>query len=140
MKLLPGWEERLRRAEEVRVRTPSVVVVPRSPTYYSERLTFVDATATATAMAGLANERRLSHVRWVDTEFAYERSAVLNGKTVHDPRSIRPLLLSFAMVEPGEATSGKIYRFVVDLRVPSVLDALRSILRLPYMFVGHYSH
>jgi DNA polymerase-1 len=65
----------------------------------------------------------------------------------YDPRSIDPLLLSLALLEPVEAETAqqnskdwRLYRFVVDLRVPEVLPSLKSLFQLPVCFVAHYAH
>ena len=59
--------------------------------------------------------------------------------TAYDPRSTHPLLLSLALAEPAGRGGGTPSTFVVDLRAPEVLDAVRAVFRLPCPSVGHFS-
>jgi DNA polymerase-1 len=117
-------------------------MAPRSPGHYAARVTFVGTADAAWALADLARQRPLSHIG-LDTEFAWDGpGAVINaarGLVAHDPRSIRPLLLSLALAEPDPASrdGGQLSPFVLDLRRPEVLPALAAVLRLPVPFVGH---
>lgn len=112
------------------------VPVPRCEAAHAAALTVVDSAAGAEALADLARQLELSHVG-LDTEFGYDRPGVpLRGKRVaHDPRSVRPLLLSLALAESGPQR--RLYPFVVDLRRPEVRPALAAVLRLPAAFVAH---
>jgi DNA polymerase-1 len=115
--------------------------VPLLRSFYAGRTTFVADAEKARAMVELASQRPLSWIG-LDTEFRYDRPGVVIDKdhTAHDPRSVRPLLLSLALAEPGpDDGGGTIYSFVVDLRRPEVLDAVRAVLRLPCPFVGHFA-
>jgi DNA polymerase-1 len=90
----------------------------------------------------LARQRPISHIG-LDFEFGWERPGVLisasKGLIATDPRSIRPLVASLALAEPGqsEREGGRLYSFVLDLRRPEVHAALAVVLRLPIPFVGH---
>ena len=61
-----------------------------------------------------------------DTEFNYDRPGVVidQDHTAHDPRSVRPLVLSLALAEPDGGDGGTLSTFVVDLRRPEVLPPL----------------
>src|SRR5881296_2714138 len=111
MSLLPGWEERILRAQRPVLPT-ATVRLPKSPVYYADKISFVDTVEKAEDLVQLAHERSLSHIGF-DTEFRYERPGVPVGKkTAYDPRSVRPLLLSLALVEPTANGQCRTYRFV----------------------------
>ena len=101
---------------------------------------FVDTPDKAQDMLDFALQRPLTHIGF-DTEFRYDRPGVVIDKrsTHYDPRSIRPLLLSLAMAEQLEDGVGRLYSFVVDLREPEVLPALKELFRLPIPFSGHFA-
>jgi DNA polymerase-1 len=123
-------------------RSPIRYVVPRSPGYYAARVTFLETAESAWALADLARQRPVSHIG-LDTEFAWGRPGVVinagKGLVAYDPRSIRPLVASLALAEPGPGgqEGGGLSPFVLDLRRPEVLPALAAVLRLPVPFVGH---
>ena len=137
---LPGWSDRLNGLSRPQDQERGSVLLPRKPAYYLERVNQVTTASEAEAMAELAEQ---CPVGWVgfDTEFGYERPPLLIDKKtrVHDPRSIRPLLLSLAMIEPDPTGGIRVYRFVVDLRRREVLPALESVLGLPCCFVAHHA-
>src|SRR4029450_12331765 len=138
MNLLPAWKERLERCPEATASMTRGPSLPKSPHFYRERIGFVDSLQKAEDLLQLAQERPLSHVGF-DTEFRYDRPGVpVRKKLVCDPRRCRPLLLSLALVEPIDREASRIYRFVIDLRVDEVRNAVGSVLRLPVCFVGHY--
>lgn len=85
-------------------------------------------------MLQLAQERCIQHIGF-DSEFRFESPPVVFGKNkvFYDPRSVKPLLLSLAMIEAQE-----MYRFVVDLRSQAVLPALKKLFGLHIPFVGHF--
>src|SRR5207249_2453748 len=116
-------------------------LIPRSPAYYAEQITFVDTAAGATALVDLAQQRPLTCIGF-DTEFRYATPGVrIDSKHVaYDPHSLEPLLLSLALLEPVQGQSWRCCRFVVDLRVQELLPALRTLLQLPVCFAGHYAH
>jgi len=89
-------------------------------------------------MVDLALQRPLSFIG-VDTEFRYRRPPVLlgRGKEVYDIRSIHPLLLSIALVEPCRDGGYQVYPFVVDVRDPGIAAVLHDLFRIPVCFVGH---
>jgi DNA polymerase-1 len=101
---------------------------------------FVSTAAEAEAMAELAQQRPLGGIGY-DAEFQFTRPALLidKGTAVQDIRSIRPLILSLAMVERDRQGRVRLYRFVVDLRRPEVLPAVRVILGLPCCFIAHFA-
>jgi DNA polymerase-1 len=116
--------------------------VPRSPGYYAARVTLVETAEAALALADLAFQRPISHIG-IDAEFSWDRPGVVihtgKGPVAYDPRSIRPLLAALALAEPnpGGREGGRLSPFVLDLRLPQVLSALATVLRLPVPFVGH---
>jgi len=140
MPLLPGWEEPLSRVEPEAIPSAATFGIPRDPAFYRGRTTYVATAAEAEAMAHLARQRPLAWIGF-DTEYGYVRPGVIIDKdhTAYDPRSVRPLLLSLSMAEPEDRGGGTLANFVVDLRRPEVLDAVRAIFRLPIRFVGHFA-
>jgi DNA polymerase-1 len=140
MKLLPIWEERVKDvAQEPAVNRISYGL-KKSPRYYAMRTNFIETVDDGQAMLDFALQRPLSHIGF-DTEFGYDRPGiVIDGRnTSHDPRSIRPLLLSLVMAEPPDEGEGCLYSFVVDLRKPELLPAMNELFRLTLPFVGHFA-
>ena len=138
MKLLPAWNERLQKVELEQVPRPVEYGLKKSSRYYSIKTNFVDTLDGAQAMLGFVLQRPLSHIGF-DTEYRYDRPGVMIDKrnTAYDPRSIRPLLLSLAMAEPFENEGGRLFNFVIDLRIPELLPALKELFQLPVCFSGH---
>jgi DNA polymerase-1 len=139
MTLLPGWGEILARADGPTRPAPDLPAVPLCPSYFAGRVTVVATAEEAGVMAALAAERRIGWVG-IDTEFKYDRPGVVIDRdhTAHDPRSVRPLLLSLALAEPTPGGGARVYRFVVDVRRPEVLGGVRAVLGRPVPFVGHF--
>jgi DNA polymerase-1 len=137
-KLLPGWEKRLRRRASQRVETSFDVPLPRSPQYYARQITQITTPEQARDLVELASQRPLSHIGF-DCEYGFSRPPVaLSGKqTRQDVRSIQPLLLSLALVEPQSQEKGIVYPFVMDLRAPELSSILGELFRLSTCFVGH---
>ena len=101
MKLLPIWNERVQDVElEPKVNRISYGL-KKSARYFAMKTNFIETLDDAQAMVDFALQRPLSHIGF-DTEFSYDRPGVVIDKrnTAHDPRCIRPLLLSLAMAEP----------------------------------------
>ena len=140
MKLLPSWTERIRDAEFKQSAHLISYCIRKSTYYYSARKNFVETSEQAQSMLDFALQRPLSHIGF-DAEFRYDRPGIRIDKnnTVHDPRSIRPLLLSLAMVEPCDGQNGQIYSFVIDFRKPELLPFLRQLFRIPVTFCAHYA-
>jgi len=137
-KLLPGWAERLERRASQQVEAPIDLPLPRSSQYYAQGLTQVNTSKQARDLVEFTSQRPLSHVGF-DFEYGFSRPAVaVSGKPVRwDIRSIRPSLLSFALVEPQTNEKGIVYPFVVDLRAPGLCSILGELFRLPICFIGH---
>jgi DNA polymerase-1 len=114
--------------------------VPLAANYFAEKVTLVTTEAEAWAMADLARQEPLCLIG-LDTEYRYDRPGVpVNAhNTAYDPRSIRPLLLSLALIEPAAGVRGELgsLPFVFDVRQAQVRAALTEVLRLPIPFVGH---
>lgn len=140
MKLLPSWNERMQKVVPEPVVRSIDYGLKKSPRYYAMKTNFVDSLDGAQAMMNFVMQRPLSHIGF-DTEFRYERPGVVIDKrnTAHDPRSIRPLLLSLAVAEPFDGEKGCLYSFVIDLRKPKLLPVLLNIFRLPVTFSGHFA-
>jgi DNA polymerase-1 len=140
MELLPSWKERLRDIEPEAVFNRIDYGLKKSPKYYARKTNVVESADDAQAMLNFALQRPLSHIGF-DTEFRYDRLGVVIDKrnTTHDPKSIRPLLLSLAMAEPLHSGEGCLYSFVIDLRKSELLTILKGLLRLPITFVGHFA-
>ena len=133
MPLLEPWKTRLANLEDTQDTTElSPLVIPRSASYYSGRLTYVSNVEAAQEMLELASQRPLGWIGF-DTEFKYDRPGVVTDSknTLYDPRSIHPLLLSLAFAEPDGQGGGRLYRFVVDLRVQAVYPLVAALLQLP---------
>ena len=139
MSVLPGWAERLDKPVADKPRRVEYSL-PKAPTFYAGRTTFVDTIEAAEAMAEYARQRPLSHVGF-DTEFRYDTPGVDmgRGQVAHDPRALRPLLLSLALAEPTSPNGGTLATFVVDLRHPGVLLSVAEVLRLPVCFAAHFA-
>jgi DNA polymerase-1 len=112
----------------------------KSPRYYAMNTNYIESLDSAQAMLDFALQRPLSHIGF-DTEFRYDRPGVAIDKrnTAHDPKSIRPLLLSLAMAEPLYDGEGCLYSFVIDLRKPKLLPILKELFRIPVCFSGHFA-
>jgi DNA polymerase-1 len=117
------------------------VILPRAPRHYAGQVTLVRDAAGAQALLDLARQRPLAFVG-LDTEFRHDRPGVVlpRNKVAYDPGSVRPLLLSAALAEPGDGGTLALYPFVVDLRVPEAYPALARLFQLPCRFVAHYAH
>jgi DNA polymerase-1 len=139
--LAPSWRRRFEGAP-AQGQPENDPIIPRAPGYYAGRVTLVVDAAGVEALLDLSRQRPLAFVG-LDTEFRYSRPPIAYDRkqAVHDCRSVVPLLLSLALAEAGAAEGkGTLYPFVIDLRVPEVLPALKDLLRLPVCFVGHYTH
>jgi DNA polymerase-1 len=140
MELLPNWKERLQDVEPEPAIKRIGYGLKKSTKYYAKKTNLVDSLDDAQAMLNFALQRPLSHIGF-DTEFRYDRPGVVIDKrnTAHDPKSIRPLLLSLAMAEPLDDGEGCLYSFVIDLRKSELLPILKELLRLPITFCGHFA-
>ena len=140
MTLLPGWQERLAEAKSIGEKKPYVAPLPKAPSYYAQDVTFIASVEQAENLFDFAQQRPLSHIGF-DTEFQYSTPGVLirKGQVAYDPTSIRPLVLSVALVEPRQGEESILYPFVVDLRNRDLHPVLTQVLRLPVCFVGHFS-
>jgi hypothetical protein len=138
MNLMPGWNDRLHEVRKTEVQPSVGLPMPRSPRHFSRQINFVVTAREAQAMADLAEQRSLGWIGF-DYEYQFDRPplAVVKKQKIFDISSIRPLLVSLAMVDAAEKDSPLVYRFVVDLRQPEVLPALRQVLSLPCTFVAH---
>ena len=140
MKALPIWDERLQKISPEPVNKPIGYGLKKSVAYYSEKTNFIETLGDAQAMVEFASQRPLSHIGF-DTEFGYDRPGVMINRrnTAYDPRSVRPLLLSLSMAEPHDNGEGRLFNFVIDLRIPELLPALKRLFQLPVCFVGHFA-
>ena len=140
MKVLPIWEERLQKVEPEPIVQRIEYGLKKSSGYYSMKTNFVETIDEAQAMGEFTSQRPLSHIGF-DTEFRYDRPGVVINKrdTAHDPHSIRPLLLSLSMAEPCDNGEGRLFNFVIDLRIPELLPVLKKLFQLPVCFVGHFA-
>jgi DNA polymerase-1 len=68
----------------------------------------------------------------------YESPGVLlrDGRTWHDPRSIRPQLAALVLAATGHG-GVRLQPYVLDCRVPAVQRALGSLLTRPWTYVVH---
>jgi DNA polymerase I len=140
MKLLQAWNERIEKVQSNEGGRSLDYTLRKSTQYYAEKTTFINTADDARAMVDFALQRPLSHIGF-DTEFRYDRPGVVIDKrnTAHDPRSIRPLLLSLAMAEPSGSGDGRLYCFVIDLRKPELSPIMKELFRFPVCFSGHFA-
>ena len=138
MKLLPTWKERVKEVELEPASNRISYSLKKSPRYYVMKTSFIENPDDAHSMVEFASQRPLSHIGF-DTEFGYDRAGVMINRrnTAHDPRSVKPLLLSLSMAEPCDNGEGCLFNFVVDLRIPELLPVLKKFFRLPVCFSGH---
>jgi DNA polymerase-1 len=137
--LAPAWQSRVRERQIAAPPAEQDLILPRSPEFYAGSVTLVDNPETLQALLDLARQRRLGHIG-IDTEFSYSRPGVAidDKHTRYDIRSVRPMLLSLALVELASDDGGMIYKFVVDLRQRELRSGLQQLLNLPVLFVGHF--
>lgn len=138
MQLMAHWEQRLTQVPNAAPDT-RLSRLPQSPHYYREALRYLTQPEEVQALLGFVQQRPLSHVG-IDSEFGFDRPPVLLARQREklDIRSIRPLLLSLALVEPVSATESHLYPVVIDVRDHAVQEPLRALLGLPLCFVGHH--
>lgn len=140
--LLPGWKERLDKTPSPSPPsfTEGLARLPKKTSIYSGCVTFVDTHEGLHDLIQLAYERPISWIGF-DTEFRFDRPAVeiKKGVNVFDVRSVHPLLLSLALVEPEGDGNLRIYRFVVDVRQAELARKLEPLFRLPVPFVAHFA-
>lgn len=142
--LLPGWEERLKQVDSSTggAATPATPMVPRSAAHYASRIHFVKDVAGGQEMVEFVRQRPIAYAG-LDTEFQNSRPGVvmkaMNGSLLgwSDPKSVIPLLISFAFVEAGEDGNDQLYRFVVDVRNAAVLPHLQVVLDMQVPFCCH---
>ena len=131
---LVGMRRSRRRSEQHK---PFLSPPPLSQPYLAGRVHLVLDKAGAREMVQAAFESPVSYVG-IDTEyrFAEDQPTRLRGGKVtwHDIRSIRPFCIAFAI-----ASSGRMLRFVVDLRINDLLPMVQEVLDLPAAFVSHYA-
>ena len=110
----------------------------KSVAYYSEKTNFIDTLDGAQAMVDFASQRPISHFGF-DTEYRYDRPGVVIEKrnTANDTRSVQPLLLSLSMAEPYDDGEGRLFNFVIDLRIPDLSPILNELFQLPICFSAH---
>src|SRR5688572_1241368 len=77
--LLPGWADYLKSNPVAPKSIEPKRTLPRSPSYYAEKITYVKDKKAAESMLELANQRPLSCIGF-DTEFRYDRSFVIDSK------------------------------------------------------------
>ncbi|NQU63615.1 MAG: hypothetical protein HQ517_04940 [SAR324 cluster bacterium] len=140
MELLPNLGDRMKIGREKPVSNRFSYSQRKSPRYYSEETKFIETIDRAQDMLHFALQRPLSHIGF-DIEYRYDKPGVVIDKenTVYDQHSIRPLLLSLAMIESSDEGEGSIYRFVIDLRKPELLPVLKELFALPLPFCGHFA-
>lgn len=136
MRLMDGWQQRLDAVALENDLGPRADL-PRSPSFYRGKVHFVADVQSAKNLVSLARQRPLSHIG-LDTEYRFSRPGFpLNTKTtVHDVRSVVPLLMSVSLSEP-QVNHHRLYNFVVDIRRPEVTKEMRDLFHLPVCFVGH---
>ena len=130
--LLPGWRERI---ESARGAGPALPLPPPlARDYLAGRVHFVRDRGGARALVQAAYESPVTCVG-IDTEYRFERDHPirLRGDSEwYDIRSVRPFCLAFAII-----SEDRLLRFVVDLRVASLLTLVQEVLDLPVPFACH---
>lgn len=139
--LLPGWRERIDRVVEEPPRRP---ILPKSPAFYAAHFQEVCDEPAARNMVELVRQRAIAYAGF-NTAFCYGHPGMpmkrLGDQVLewHDPRSVVPLLLSFAFWEPNPEGADRLYRFVVDLRVEAVREHVQAVLNCPFPFCCHFA-
>lgn len=134
MKVLPGWEEKIRKAPRRRPRRR--VRVPLSAAKLSMQLQIIDSVDDAARMVQLVYETPVSCIG-MDTEFRFVSPCPirLSGKKEwRDIRSIQPFCLAFVVCADKADV-----RYAVDLRRHDLLESVQQVLDLPVPFVCHYA-
>jgi len=109
---------------------------------FEEPVTFVKDVAGAQELLSLAHQLPIAWVS-IDFEFRYSRPGIFikkfAGKEMcwYDPKACAPLLLAVVLVERNPDGSLRLYRFVIDCRIPAVVAATENLFRMPVTFVGH---
>ena len=118
---------------------PAHVELPLSPAYYAEGVRYVSNVEQAETIRRLFDERPFNRVGF-DFEFRYDRPPIEHrGKRIDFVRSVRPLLLALSPVESLDDGTERVYRVVIDVRDPDVVEVIEPIFRLPVPFVAHYA-
>jgi len=141
MQLSNGWTELIEDAKRQAAHA-AIIAAPKQPVsslaadHFQSKVTFINSREHAETMLQLVRQRAISHVG-IRFSYFYSRPGVpINEHDIaYDPRSIRPTLLALTFVEHSGNTGT--YRFVVDVRNPEVLPALKELLKEPIRFVGH---
>ncbi|QDU31336.1 DNA polymerase I, thermostable [Anatilimnocola aggregata] len=142
--LLPGWEARLERSEANPQAAPATPVLLRSAAYYESNIHFVGDEVGGQAMVEFVRQRPVTHVGFV-TEVQYSRPGVvvkvLDGQSQlwNDPRSVVPLLFSFALIETHQDGKVQLFRFVAGVDNSAVLPYVQAVLDLPLSFCCHFA-
>ena len=137
MKLLPGWEERIRQASE-RSEVAHFLDLPKNPEILTGEPHRVTSRADMEIISDLVRQRPVSFVGF-DFEYKFGRPPVMiRGQERYDISSIQPLLLSLAFAEEMPGGQPRLLSCVIDLTTDEdILPLIAEILSLPIPFVGH---
>lgn len=140
MPVFPWIAKQLQENAQAPPAEPAHFVMPLSPEYFAGKITLVETAAQAEDMVAFVHQPPIAWIG-IDIKYCYVDVGIVIDQrhTVHDPKSICPLLLALALAEPDDDRGGKLYRFVVDLRQPSLPKKFEELLRLPVPFVAHDS-
>ena len=110
---------------------------PLSQIYLAGRVHMVQDKAGALEMVQAAFESPVSCIG-IDTEYRFTEDQPIRLRSSkdnwHDIRSTRPFCVALAIV-----SSGRMLRFVVDVRVNDLLPLVQQVLDLPVPFASHYA-
>jgi DNA polymerase-1 len=132
--LLPGWRERIASAPVAGPALP--LPPPLARDYLAGRVHFVRDRGGARALVQAAYESPVTCVG-IDTEYRFDRDHPIRLRgdyEWYDIRSVRPFCLAFAII-----SEDRLLRFVVDLRVASLLTLVQEVLDLPVPFACHHA-
>ena len=131
--LLPGWRERIASAP---VAGPALPSLRRWRETISPAACILSRTAAGPALVQAAYESPVTCVG-IDTEYRFDRDRPIRLRgdyEWYDIRSVRPFCLAFAII-----SEDRLLRFVVDLRVASLLTLVQEVLDLPVPFACHHA-
>ena len=113
-------------------------VYRRSPEHYQKGVNYLDSEEQVVEMVAFIRQRPISYIGYhVEPKMHPSCAAASEEKQVWDPKAVRPLLCSFAVVErPVQKDKQVTYFFVVDAREAGTFKALALLLCRQVPFVS----
>src|SRR5688572_20203137 len=101
MPLLAQWHDRLAQVNTEETRPPATIRFRQDPVFHAERITLVDSAEAAQAMTDLARQQQVSWIGFhVHSVFDQPAIWIDPRHSWHDPRGIRPVVLSAVLCRP----------------------------------------